>query len=79
MVRSIMTQSRWGDCVRKQNKQRSQLRAGPVRQRLSSNNGGEGARQGEKNAKIGIFSEITLPPHQETSQAKRVNITGQKK
>ena len=32
-----------------------------------------------KNAKFGIFSEITLPPDQGTSsQAKRVNINGQK-
>ena len=32
-----------------------------------------------KNAKFGIFSEITFPPDQGTSsQAKRVNINGQK-
>ena len=81
MVRFIMTQSRRGAsvcvCMCEKTKQAKEpVRVAPVRQQLRSNNG-EG--QGEKNAKIGIFSEITLPPHQETSQAKRVNITGQKK
>ena len=77
MVRFIMTQSRWGefDCVCEKTKQPVKVR--PVRRQLRSNNGGAG-QTGEKNAKIGIFSEITLPPHQETSQAKRVNINGQK-
>ena len=32
----------------------------------------------EKNAKIGIFSGIILPPQQGISQAKRVNINDQK-
>ena len=67
MVRFIMTQSRRGAsvcvCMCEKTKQAKEpVRVAPVRQQLRSNNGGEGARQGEKNAKNGIFSEITLPP-----------------